>query len=352
MLGGLFSSVFDFAVAERDAGREVEIWVTLTTQGKEIEELSRFNAIPVRILSPIELFYHLVLNRLFFHQRYLLQVHSGRAIISPKACWVRWAWGNNPILWYLHGPSTLINHTSDPSLLTKHRALCKFADAILVPSEAERTVQKMFGTPPKKIFVVPSYIRFHDEKATDAQYPVTNDSNKLLFVSRIESEKGWRTLLDAFSMLDQDATPSTLFIAGTGSEMDACQEAAQYLGKLVKFFGPVDNVRPLIEHATIVIIPSRAESFGRVAFEAALLGAPMIISNIPPWCDIFEDYVNCCFFDPISSDELRSKITYLLTHPHIRKEIGVRAQQLAQRIIGQSTTLDAFKTVYNYMQLS
>jgi len=351
MLGGLFSSVFDFAVAERDAGREVEIWVTLTTQRKEIEELSRINAIPVRILSPIELFYYLVLNRLFSPQRYLLQVHSGRAIISPKACWVRWAWGNNPILWYLHGASSLTNQ-KDLYILTKHRASCKFADAILVPSEAERTVQKMLGVPHEKLFVVPSYIRFRAGDTEDAHFPLTNGSNKLLFVSRIEPKKGWHTLLDAFSKLDQDATPSTLYIAGTGSEMEACQEAAQHLGELVKFFGPVDNVRPLIEQATIVIIPSRAESFGRVAFEAALLGAPMIISDIPPWCDIFEDYVNCCFFDPISPDELRSKITYLLIHPHIRKEIGERAQQLAQRIIGQSTTLGAFKTVYNYMQLS
>jgi glycosyltransferase involved in cell wall biosynthesis len=106
----------------------------------------------------------------------------------------------------------------------------------------------------------------------------------LLFVGRLEQEKGVLTLLKAFEQVVQKYPNEQLKIVGSGSFQSA---AALYVvtNKInnVTFLGAKnqEELQPLYAAAKFVIIPSEIlESYGNVILESFAFNKTVIISNL------------------------------------------------------------------------
>lgn len=64
----------------------------------------------------------------------------------------------------------------------------------------------------------------------------------------------------------------------------------------------------IIKRSKGLIMPSLFETFGRVALEAAILGKPLIISDIPTTKEYLEGYRKVLYFNPRSRKELKKAI--------------------------------------------
>ena len=106
-----------------------------------------------------------------------------------------------------------------------------------------------------------------------------------LGAGRFVDWKGFDTLLEACSALsnNSDCTRNwKLWLAGDGPErqnLEAYVHSSPNLGAKVKFWGFVDDIRPLMWASDLFILPSRNEPFGLVLLEAMASGLPVIATS-------------------------------------------------------------------------
>lgn len=101
------------------------------------------------------------------------------------------------------------------------------------------------------------------------------------FVGRITRDKGIHELLEAFFQLGDD---SKLFLIGSVEDngtLDAklWQKAMDSPG--VQFHAPSKEVEQYYAMIDVLVLPSYREGFGNVVIEAAAMGTPAIVSDIP-----------------------------------------------------------------------
>lgn len=100
----------------------------------------------------------------------------------------------------------------------------------------------------------------------------------VLFVGRLNAQKGVADLLKAFGAMQNQFV--TMTIVGDGPDAEALKAKAQTLGvdDRVQWLGALrqDDLVSLYQQTAVVAIPSRDEGLGLVAVEAQLCGAPVV----------------------------------------------------------------------------
>ena len=82
--------------------------------------------------------------------------------------------------------------------------------------------------------------------------------------------------------------------------------------------------------ADIVIVPSRSESFGLVALEAAACGVPVIASSVGGLQNLVEDGKTGLLIKGWNPYEYAQAVDYLLSNPFKSTEIAMNAVDKAQ----------------------
>ena len=117
-----------------------------------------------------------------------------------------------------------------------------------------------------------------------APRPARTGPAELLFVGRLEYEKGVHDAIAALPRIRRTHPGTTLTIAGEGTQRDWLIEQARKhkVLKATNFFGHLDHqgLLALLHRAHAVVLPSHYEPFGIVALEAAAAGAPLVTSNV------------------------------------------------------------------------
>ncbi|MBO0864484.1 MAG: glycosyltransferase family 4 protein [Mycobacterium sp.] len=107
---------------------------------------------------------------------------------------------------------------------------------------------------------------------------------ELLYVGRLEYEKGVHDAIAALPRIRRTHPGTTLTIAGEGTQYDWLVEQVRKhrVRKATTFVGRLDHAELLaaLHRADAAVLPSHYEPFGLVALEAAAAGTPLVTSNI------------------------------------------------------------------------
>jgi D-inositol-3-phosphate glycosyltransferase len=117
------------------------------------------------------------------------------------------------------------------------------------------------------------------------------DTPVVLFVGRIQPLKGLDVAVEAFSLLaGEQSEGAVLVVVGGPSGPDGPAHLAQVhelverrgLDRRVRFVAPQPHemLSSYYRAASVVLVPSRSESFGLVALEAAACGTPVVASAV------------------------------------------------------------------------
>ena len=167
-------------------------------------------------------------------------------------------------------------------------------DAICVScTEEEHQFRRLYGNPPGRMEIVAPGVEhafFAPGDRTGARHALGLDPHRpvLLFVGRIQPLKSADVAVKALHALDR--SDAVLVIVGGASGVDGDAEVEKLLA-LVDELGLGDRVRfvpPQPHHllsswyraADVVLVPSRSESFGLVALEAAACGTPVVAAAV------------------------------------------------------------------------
>ena len=96
-------------------------------------------------------------------------------------------------------------------------------------------------------------------------------------------------------------------------------------------------ITALIRNARAVLAPSLSEGFGRVPVEAVLLGAPIVISDIPSHREIFlrDNCAGVSFLDPTDVELWQAKIRQFDVTDAVVPDEGLRKELLHRFALGQ-----------------
>ena len=213
------------------------------------------------------------------------------------------------------------------------------SDRLIASTSDERAeLVSAYGADPERIEVIPpgvDHAMFFpgDALAARRHLRLPLDRPVLLFVGRIQALKGIDLAIRALAQLhDQRAI---LVIVGGPSGAAGDAEVVR-LRSLARELGVADRVRwePPQPHgaladwyraADVCFVPSRTESFGLVALEAAACGTPVIAANVGGLRSLIDHGHTGFLVDGRTGHEYAAAAERLLVDPVLAGEVGASA---------------------------
>ncbi|EME19108.1 glycosyltransferase family 4 protein [Rhodococcus triatomae] len=154
---------------------------------------------------------------------------------------------------------------------------------------------------------------------------------RLLFVGRLEYEKGVQDAIAALPRIRRSHPGTTLAVAGEGTQYEWLREQARTHRVLrsVNFLGSLDHTELLgwLHGADAIVLPSRYEPFGIIALEAAAAGTPLVASTAGGLGEAVVDGVTGLSFQPGDVDGLTSAVREALDDPSATQQRALAARE-------------------------
>jgi glycogen synthase len=156
-------------------------------------------------------------------------------------------------------------------------------------------------------------------------------SARLLYVGRLEYEKGIHDLIAALPRIRRTHPGTTLAIAGEGTQLDwLIEEAGRHrVLKATTFHGHLDHTELLdaLHRADAVVLPSHYEPFGIAALEAAAAGAPLVTSNVGGLGELVINGQTGMSFAPRDLAGLATAVRQVLDDPDKAQQRAIAARE-------------------------
>ncbi|MBY8856423.1 glycosyltransferase family 4 protein [Nocardia sp. CA2R105] len=154
---------------------------------------------------------------------------------------------------------------------------------------------------------------------------------RLLYVGRLEYEKGVQDAIAALPRIRRAHPGTTLTVAGVGTQFEWLRERARVhrVARAVNFVGRLDHEELLgwLHGADAVVLPSRYEPFGIVALEAAAAGIPLVTSNAGGLGELVVDGVTGASFAPADVSGLVEAACAVLDDPRAAQDRAFAARE-------------------------
>jgi D-inositol-3-phosphate glycosyltransferase len=238
------------------------------------------------------------------------------------------------------------------------QAVIACSDLMLASTDAERDqLAMLYGAVPERVEVVPPGVDHSVFFPTDTEESKTKlglDGRRvLLFAGRIQPLKG--VGLAVRSLAELRDPEALLLVVGGPSGPDGPEELAR-IHDLAHELGVAANVQfvPPQPHtkladyyraADVCIVPSRAESFGLVALEAAACGTPVVAASVGGLRSLVDDGETGFLVDDRDPAAYAAPVAKLLENPEWAAEIGAAASARS-RLYSWSITAARLRRLY------
>lgn len=221
--------------------------------------------------------------------------------------------------------------------------LANASDGIIVCSESMRDeVTRLFADPTTGSPGLAPITRIHNGIDTTSwpfagaaarrdRAAVDATGARLLFLGRLEYEKGVQDAIAALPRLRRSHPGTRLTVAGSGTQLDFLRAEARRRRVVgaVDFVGALDHpglVAALHAH-DVALLPSRYEPFGIVALEAAACGTPLVTSTAGGLGEAVVDGVTGRSFAPADIAGLAAAVRSTLDAPAEAAAMAARARE-------------------------
>jgi D-inositol-3-phosphate glycosyltransferase len=220
------------------------------------------------------------------------------------------------------------------------------ADLVLAATEDEADqLVSLYDADPGRVEVVPPGVDhqiFHPGDRASARAALGLDGRPVvLFVGRIQPLKGAELAVRAFARVASlDPRPVLVIVGGPSgpdgpAELARARQAAIDSGVAdrVQFRRPVPHA-DLVDYyraADVCLVPSRSESFGLVALEAAACGTPVVAAGVGGLRTVVHDGCTGFQVDGRDPDDYAAPVALLLGDPDLAAEMGVSASESSMR---------------------
>lgn len=213
---------------------------------------------------------------------------------------------NVPVVYCPHGWATDMEYGVwvKRGIAVIERILSSFCARIIAISEHDRKQGMLLGISEKKIVTVYNGIRKTPPAHTPASWEDTR--LKILFVGRLDRQKGVDILLDAVEGLEKKVC---LRIIGGAVRSNYQYDFRSFSHVEALGWCSPPEITAQIAASDVVVMPSRWEGFGLVAVEAMRLAKPVIASNVGGLPEVVVDGETGLLFPVGDVNALRQLLT-------------------------------------------
>jgi glycosyltransferase involved in cell wall biosynthesis len=218
----------------------------------------------------------------------------------------------------------------------------RIVDCYIAPTNFVRRKFVAAGLPPDKVLVKPNFVDPDPgERRGVGEY--------VIFVGRLTAEKGLRTLISAWALLERRIP---LIIVGDGplrSELE--QEAVKKGMRNVAFTGALPNAETLAltKGAKFLIFSSEwYETFGTTIVEAFACGVPVVCSKLGAMQELVEHGRTGLHFTPGDPEDLGAKVNWAWNHPAEVEEMSLAARREYEEKYTPSQNYRMLMTAYEF----
>lgn len=231
----------------------------------------------------------------------------------------------------------------------KYLAAYKAAKSVFVASTYMKNLLIQNGLESDHITILPYFV--HMPGGTEPVNEQT-EAPQILFVGRLEAEKGLSYLLKALAAVPH---PFRLLVAGEGSQQDAYKAQATDLGiaDKVDFLGWVSSARmeQIYKQITCLVFPSIwPEPFGMVGIEAYSNSRAVIAFDVGGVSDWLTDGENGYLVPPQDVKRLTERIEKLITNPELATEMGRKGYESVNKTYRAEMHLEKLLNIFKTLQ--
>ena len=172
-------------------------------------------------------------------------------------------------------------------------------------------------------------------------------STNLVSIGSIHPRKNQEMLLRAFAGVHQEHPDAVLDLVGPAKDKAYAVRLKRFvdssgLSDAVRFHGWRDDVPDLLGRSDLLVMSSHREGVPHVIREAMFAEVPVVATAVGGVPEAVEDGETGFIVPDDGVDEMRDRISDLLSHPEERRAMGKRGGQLAQRRFSREAWLSEY----------
>jgi glycosyltransferase involved in cell wall biosynthesis len=218
---------------------------------------------------------------------------------------------------------------------------------VLSPLERELLI-KNFNC--SRISILPNCVDLKEAKKFTRNYK-SNNILKLLFMSRISSDKGLESIYEALESLQKQGIKFKFIMAGKGpDEKEFVQKFQKLLGPDFEFIGVASGTQKdkLLEQSDVYLLPSLYEGLPMGLLESMAFGLVPITTNVGSIRYVVKDGINGIIIGIKSSEEMAAAIEKLSFDCESRKNLSINAKNFIFSDFDPVSYIVSLNEIYNY----
>lgn len=175
-----------------------------------------------------------------------------------------------------------------------------------------------------------------------------NKKFTFLLISRLIHDKGILEYIDAIKYLKEKGVEASFQILGNkdtehrrGISEDIINGWIE--NNTVEYLGGTDDVRPFINKADCVVLPSYREGTPKSLLEAASSAKPIVATNVAGCTNIVQDNVNGLLCNVKDSKDLANKLEAMSNLPKTRlEEMGKESRKIVEDRFDEQIVIESY----------
>ena len=249
---------------------------------------------------------------------------------------------DKPLVTTLHGTDVRLARTVAFSRPGFRHVLQHSAKVTAVSQFLADEAQKVVSTSAPEVSPMPV--------ATDLFSPSSNGgrrSDRLLFVGRLNAQKGIEMLLRALAVTTSKPSLDVVGDGPDGERLKALAGELEIAGR-IRWIGalPQQQLTEYYRAATALVVPSVNEGLGLVAVEAQLCETPVIAFDSGGLSDVVSNQRTGILVEDISASSLAAAIDSLLASPDRAAALGAAGRLHALATFAPESVARRYATLY------
>lgn len=225
--------------------------------------------------------------------------------------------------------------------------LLKRASHLFVLSHVEKRYLMGLGIPDHRISIMPIGPLLSPSADKQRFFDLYQIKPRpcMLFLGRVVDEKGWRILLEALPVVNQQVPDATLVVMGPGAA-DVALKAPDHPSNLIFIESHDQQLKTdVLGACDVLCLPSQNEGLGGVVIEAWSMGKPVVTSDISVLKELIADGEEGLTV-PRTPEAFASALIALLTAPDYARELGEKGMKKASQNYTWESATSAVSRVY------
>ncbi|NUU34835.1 glycosyltransferase [Pseudomonas sp. C2B4] len=270
----------------------------------------------------------------------VVHLHSTfSGVIGRCVCLVMRPWRSPKVIYCPHAFSFLMESSPAKQKVYSliERLLQKVTDTIVCVSQYEMDKAADFGIDRHRMKLIYNGIPYRKDESK----PEVDLDIHLLFVGRLDYQKGFDVLLKAFSQVERADLKLTIVGSAVNSDSVECPaiDSVVYL----PWVSP-SEVNDLYKKADVLIVPSRWEGFAMVPLEGMAMGLPVIASDCTSLPELVTHDVTGYVFGSGDHQALASLLVNISKHK--LAELGAEGRRVVRERFSATLMIQQTYDVY------